>query len=331
MHIVLCHHALIPPRKYGGTERVVYWLGKALVSLGHKVTLIAREGSQIPGAAFIPFQEGKSWEELAPKDADILHLRATPSQVPRKPHVVTIDGNGQPGEKFLPNTLFLSRKHAENHGAKYFVYNGIDPDDYPCDETREESLVFLAKASWSVKNLQGAIQIARAAGMKLHVLGSRSWPLGLQHLSSFLGKVHYHGMVGDEQKKQVLRKARALLFPVRWHEPFGLAVTEALASGCAVFGTPYGSLPEIVTPEVGFLSSEASQIVAKLTGGKSYSPAKCRQRVYEGFTHLDMANGYLKFYRSVLETGRLGEGVLEDIPRTAPTFRAKELLSWQNS
>jgi glycosyltransferase involved in cell wall biosynthesis len=135
-------------------------------------------------------------------------------------------------------------------------------------------------------------------------------------------------MVGDPEKKEILRKSRALLFPVRWHEPFGIAITEALASGCAVFGTPYGSLPEIINSEVGFLSAREDEIVQALRS-KSFTPAACRARVSQGFTHLDMAKSYLEHYQSVSSTGFLkGQSAATPAPKTKAGFVANDLLPW---
>ena len=330
MHIALCHNALIPPPKYGGTERIIAWLARALNKLGHQTTLVARAGSHIPGTRFIACREGIDWESLVPDDVDVLHLWATPQQAPKRAFVVTIEGNGQAGERFHANTLFISRKHAANHGATQFVFNGIDPEDYTCATKREDYVVFLAKAAWKVKNLAGAIAVARGAGLRLEVLGSRDWPLNLQRRLPVLRGVHYRGMVGDAEKREVLSRARALIFPVRWHEPFGIAVTEALASGCAVLGTPYGSLPEIVTPEVGMLSANGRDLVNALKDAGRFSPERCRQRVYEGFTDLQMARAYLPFYESVLKSGRIVDKAVDN-PRTldgCAGLSAKSLLPW---
>jgi glycosyltransferase involved in cell wall biosynthesis len=326
MHVALIHDAVIPPLKYGGTERIVAWLARALNRLGHRTTLIARPGSAVEGSRFIPIQP--DWESVVPSDVDLLHLWGTPGLPPKKAYVVTIQGNGRPGETFHRNTIFISRRHAENHGSTHFVHNGIDPDDYACDEKREDYAVFLAKASWSVKNLSGAIDVARRAGMRLEVLGSRDWPLGLQRLLPPIGGVRYHGMADDPCKREILRRARALLFPVRWHEPFGIAITEALASGCAVVGTPYGSLPEIVTPEVGTLSASASEL-AKALSVPRFSPKRCRERVSQGFTHLDMARSYVRYYEHVLAKGTIAADAPE-APRTRDGFVSQELLPWND-
>jgi glycosyltransferase involved in cell wall biosynthesis len=328
MHIVLYHDALIPPPKYGGTERIIYWLAKALVSLGHRVTLIARPGSLIPDVQLIPYESATSphWEKLIPSDADFLHLWATPQQAPRQPFLVTIEGNGQPNERFHPNTVFVSKKHAELHGSKNYVYNGIDPSEYACDEIREPYLVFLAKASWKVKNLAGAIEVARLADMPLKVMGNRNWPLHLHRFKSLpWSRVQYLGMLGDIDKRKILRKAKALLFPVRWHEPFGIAITEALASGCPVYGTPYGSLPEILPSTVGALSNQARELAQAILSQK-ISPQTCRERVHEGFTHIQMAQTYLQYYSQILKSGKLN--LFSEDLQWRPEQPAQSLLAW---
>jgi glycosyltransferase involved in cell wall biosynthesis len=326
MHIALYHEAVIPPKKYGGTERIVYWLGKALLELGHKVTLLSHAGSELQGANLISTQPGTSWESQLPSDVDLVHLWGTPSKEPAKRFLVTIQGNGKPGEVFNPNTIFISKKHAQNHGSEHFVYNGIDVSEYPCDPQRKEHLVFLAKASWKVKNLVGAIEIARAANLPIEILGSREYPLRLQRYLPRWGGVKYHGMVDDIEKRAVLRNAKALLFPVRWPEPFGIAITEAMASGCAVFGSPYGSLPEIIDSNSGVCSNDASVLVQAIKEFK-YNPEKCRARVYQGFSHLDMAKSYLSHYARVLEKGSIH-------PKTQPPkaqFKesVENLLDWK--
>jgi glycosyltransferase involved in cell wall biosynthesis len=334
MHIALCHDSLIPPRKYGGTERVIAWLAGSLNRLGHRTTIVAAPGSHIAGSRMIECSPGADYESLVPADVDILHYWSTPHVVPRRPFLVTIEGNGKPGEGFLANTVFISRKHAENHGAEYFIYNGIDMDAYPCAEKREDYAVFLAKASWKVKNLEGAIAVARKAGLRLEVCGSREWIWGLQRWLPPIRGVRYRGMVDDHEKRDVLSRARALIFPVRWHEPFGIAITEALASGCFVLGTPYGSLPEIVSPDVGVLSDNADVLARALESPERFSPERCRKRVEQGFRDSDMARSYLEAYKSVLEAGRLpgSEGTSDArTPRVAASasgLSAASLLPW---
>jgi glycosyltransferase involved in cell wall biosynthesis len=336
MHVTLYKlgKIAIPPKLYGGTERIIYWLGNALVELGHQVTLIANVQSGIPGAELrvISADENnpRAWLKLVPASTDIVHLWDTSQPISEKPFVVTVEGNGQPGQTFHANTIFVSQKHAANHGSRNFVHNGLDPDEYAFSETREDYAIFLAKARWPVKNLPGAIDVARRAGIELRVLGSRNWPLNLQKLFPPIRGVRYLGMVGGKEKYDLLAHARCLIFPVRWHEPFGIANIEALASGAFVLGTPYGSLPEIITPQVGVLSAKADELADAAKSPKQLNPQKCREHILKnGFTNLDMARKYLKFYEQVLACGSL-IGKNETAPVTQPGFVAKRLLPWEN-
>ncbi len=334
MHITLYKpgRIAIPPLLYGGTERVIYWLGKALVELGHTVTLIANKDSHIPGAELRPISPNESdplaWQRLVPATTDIVHLCDTAQPESPKPFLVTVNGNAAPNVTFHPNSVFVSRKHAANYGSQHFVHNGIDPAEYGFSETREDYAVFLAKARWNVKNLRGAITVARRAGVELRVLGSRNWPLNLHRWLPAIRGVRYCGMIGGDAKRDLLARARCLIFPVRWEEPFGLALTESLVSGCFVVGTPHGSLPEIVTPEVGVLSTNATELADVVRNPQRFQPAVCRDYVLRGgFTHLDMARKYLGYYEAVLTNGRLGNAA-EPAVRSRPGFIAKELLPW---
>lgn len=329
MHVVLHHVRVVPPEHYGGTERVMYWLGKGLVELGHEVTLIAPEGSGIPGARFVPLAPDKPINAQVPPDADVVHLRNTPAEKIEKPYVVSIDGNGTPGSVFDANTLFVSRRHAQVHGSTQFVHNGIDVNEYACEDEREDYAVFLAQAAWSVKNVRGAIQVARAAGMRLHVLGEASRRQRIERFLPTMRHVTWHGAVTETEKRRILSRSRALIFPVRWEEPFGIAITEALASGCAVFGTPYGALPEIVTPEVGTLSANGADLAAALRDARDrFDPKACRARVAQGgFTGIDMARAFVRHYQSVVATGRVADADLQP-PRTPADFEYWRLLPW---
>ncbi len=338
MHVTLYKPGTIPipPQLYGGTERVIHWLGRALLALGHRVTLIANAQSHIPGAELRPIAGGekdpRAWLRLVPDSTDIVHLWDTPKPNANKPFLVTVEGNGRPGQRFHPNTVFVSQKHAANHGSRHFVHNGLDPGEYAFSEKREAYAVFLAKARWKVKNFPGAVAVARRAGVELRVLGSRNWPFNLQRWlpRPFSRGVRYYGMTGGAEKRDLLARARCLIFPVRWEEPFGISLTEALVSGAYVAGTPYGSQPEIITPETGVLSTRADELVATVKNPQRFSPAACRDRVFRGgFTHLDMARKYLKCYEQVLTRGSLGEAK-EPPPATRPGFVAKQLLPWED-
>jgi hypothetical protein len=336
MHVTLYKPGTIsiPPKLYGGTERIIYWLGKALVELGHQVTLIANAQSEIPGVELRAITSDEknpgAWTKLIPDSTDIVQLFNESAPAVNKPFLVRVGGNGKPGERFHPNTVFISQRHAALHGSRHFVHNGLDPGDYSFSEKREDCAVFLAKARWPVKNFPGAVKIARRAGIQLCVLGSRNWLLNLQRLLPPIHGVRYYGMIGGAEKRELLARTRCLIFPVRWHEPFGIAIIEALVSGAYVVATPYGSLPEIVTPDAGVLSARADELVEAVKNPQRFSPAACRERVLRGrFTHLDMARKYLGCYERILSRGLLGEAN-EPAPATQPGFVAKQLLPWED-
>jgi glycosyltransferase involved in cell wall biosynthesis len=333
MHVTLYKRGKIPipPNLYGGAERFVYWLGKTLVQLGHQVTLIANAHSHIPGAELRALAAGeendpRACARLLPDSTDIVHL--WDGAPVNKPSMLSIGGNGQPGELFPANTVFVSRRHAALHGSRHFVYSAVIPEDYSFSAKREDYAVFLAKARWKVKNLHGAVTVARRAGIELRVMGSRNWPLNLQKMLPAIRGVRYYGTVAEEEKRDLLSRARCLIFPVRWHEPFGLAITEALASGAYVVGTPYGALPEIITPEAGALSANADELAEAVKNPQRFSPHACRERVLRGrFTLLDATRKYVEYYERILSHGSLLEPG-ESAPATQPGFVAKQLLPW---
>lgn len=297
MRIALIHDAVFPVEKYGGTERVVWWLAKGLAEKGHHVSLVARPGSHFPYGDFIPHD----FRTSVTIDSDVLHCFATPPVVPDRPYIVTIGGNGRRGERFLRNTVFVSKNHAARHHAEAYVHNGVDPDEYEYSTSKGNSLLFLAKASWRTKNLRGAIRIARRARCPLNILGgSRSW------LPYWRG-VHYRGLLGGERKKSYLSSACGLLFPVIWNEPFGIAVIEALISGTPILASRRGSLPELVAPGVGFLCDTYDEFIRRVPELASVESSRCRDLAMSCFTYRHMASSYIEYYVRVANGECLNE------------------------
>lgn len=295
LHVCLVHDTRLPVFQYGGTERILGWLAKGLTLAGNRVTLACQKGSQLAPFTFVGVDFSRPVLPQLPP-ADLYHFFASPKEPVSVPHVVTIHGNGQPGETFLPNTIFLSRNHAERHNATAFVYNGVDPGDSIYSEKKKGHLLFLAKASWRVKNVKGAIRIAKSAGLPLQILGGRHW-LSPWHR---LQRIHWRGMVGGTLKASLVADSIGLLFPVLWHEPFGVAVIEALVSGTPVLATPFGSLPELVPPQVGRLCRSEAEFSAAVEELPRFSPAACRDWALQNFDYRVMTKRYLEKYQQVL-------------------------------
>ncbi len=300
-----------PVEGYGGTERVCYWLAKAQAEMGHEVTVLCKEGSKLPFAKTVSVPDiFPDLDVYLPPGTEIVQLYQNMNFTTTHPVLLNIGGNGQAGEKFHPNTVFVSESHAKRHGWTEFVHNGIDVSEYPLKKEKQDYLLFMAKAKWRVKNLAGSIKIAKAAGMRLDVGGGRA---GCWHRN-----VYSHGEVGGARKLELLQNASALLFPVIWEEPFGLAVVEAMACGTPVVATPRGALPEIVTAESGVLADSFEGLVDGISRAKKLSPEACRARVESAFTHRKMAEKYLDYYRRVLRNGKLRDGFPSAPPDADP-------------
>lgn len=301
MKIVHVISAKLPVLGYGGTERIAYWLGKAQAEMGHEVTYLCDAGSKLSFARTYPLPKKiDDLDPFLPRGTDIVQFYSTSSTKLSVPSLTVIEGNGQPGEKYHPNTVFASENHAKRHGWTEFVHNGVDLSEYKLQTKKDSYALFLAKAKWKVKNLAGSIRIAKAAGLPLHVAGGRA---GFWHRG-----VASHGMIDGPKKMRLLQNARALLFPVIWEEPFGIAVIEALASGTPVVATPRGALPEIIDETCGVLGNSFEELVEGLQKAVYLHPEACRARVENKFTHHKMAEKYLQYYGKILSNGKLRDG-----------------------
>ena len=199
----------------------------------------------------MPIDTSQPWEKQIPADIDITHFQFNPQTLPETPYLVTEHGNARKAKRWPLNTVFVSKNHASRYGSDQYVLNGLDWDNYGAvdlDNTRTR-FHFLGKAEWSVKNVSGAIRVAKKAGVELDVLGGNRINFRRGFRWTLSRSIHFHGMVGGSEKTGLLNASRGMIFPVRWHEPFGLAVIESLYFGCPVFATPYGALPELVPAE----------------------------------------------------------------------------------
>ena len=162
MNITIVLGDKIPSIKYGGTQRVMWYLGKELNKRGHKVTFIAGKGSSCPFAKVIELDPSVNLNTQIPTDADIVHFNIPVPEGITKPHLLTIHGNGIPANADR-NIVFVSRNHAQRLGSESFVYNGLDWDDYgPANLTlSRKNYHFLGKAAWKVKNIKGAIAVVQ--------------------------------------------------------------------------------------------------------------------------------------------------------------------------
>lgn len=301
MKIALVHNSLLPVSAYGGIERVVISLAMHYRALGHEVLLCCAPGSRLDDFEVLPLPsdyQKRPAKEWLPAGVAFVHFHEPfGANHPGLPYLLTVHGNGQPGERFPANTCFLSRSHAANHGSDVFVFNGIEPSAFPFVSKKEDYFVFLARARWRVKNLKSCIAMAESNGVRLHVIGGE----GRSNR-----RVRYHGLIGETQGKlDILSMARALLYPTNWSEPFGLAVIEALACGTPVIASVNGAMKEIITNETGVLCRTYEEFVAAPRELSRLSPEVCRRRVEETFSARAMAQAYLRLIERILNDGDL--------------------------
>lgn len=326
MHITIFYKGKIPTKYYGGTSRDIWYLGKELKKLGNKITYLVAKESFCPFADVIYIDENKNINEQIPIDTDIVNLHSEIDEELNKPFLLTVHGNTYNPNKIFPiNTNFVSQSHAKRYGAEAYVYNGMDWSDYPSVDFLQNryGYHFLGKAAWRVKNLKAAIKIAQNNKKTLEVMGGHRINLSMGFRITLNPHIHFHGMVDDSYKAIIMNKSEALLFPVLWHEPMGLAIIESLYFGCPVIGTPYGSLPEIVTNDFGFLSNRLPDLIYAAAHLDHFDRKQCHYYARDIFNSNQMAKKYLFYYQKILN----GENINTQKPRLA-TIDNKKFLDF---
>ncbi|HVH09075.1 MAG TPA: glycosyltransferase [Gemmatimonadales bacterium] len=292
-------------REYGGTERVVVALVRGLATLGHRVTLLAAPGTRVPEASVVEVEPARLIDArtdpaaLVPGGCDVLHAHFPLKRAPSVPFVETQHGNSLPGSGARPRMVFVSGDHARRFGSDVFVYNGLDPADFLFQTAKADYDLFLGRLH-RVKGYRWAVEAARRTGRRLLVAGG--WR------PSFRRNVRYLGKVGGRQKVELLAGARCLWAPALWDEPFGLTTIEALLSGTPVLGTRRGALPEVIRPQVGVLRDTLEELIAAVSTIHTRDPSACRAHAERHFSHVRMAEEYVRMYRAALDGGPLPPG-----------------------
>ncbi|MEV0270026.1 glycosyltransferase family 4 protein [Hamadaea sp. NPDC050747] len=325
----------IPPSGYGGIEIVVADLTDALVARGHEVTLIGAGSDGTAGEFRRTFAEPQSDRlgEPMPEvmhaamaarllddlDVDIVHDHTLAGPLTaagrRVPTVATMHGplDGEPGEYYRQFGKDLSlvaisesqRSHAADLNWVATVYNGLQVADYPFRETKEDWVLFLGRFAED-KGADLAIKAAREAGRPLVLAGKMNEPAEEAYFDEvvrpLLGSgVTYVGEADAALKRELYAKASCLLFPIRWPEPFGMVMIEAMACGTPVVALAEGSVPEVVDHgRTGFVCAEPAELAAALDRLPELTARDCRVHVEQRFDVATMAAGYEEVYRSVL-------------------------------
>ena len=333
----------VPPARYGGTERVVSLLAEGLVEAGHDVTLYAAGDSTTSAvlrSTYAHSLPGRLGEEAASvrhaltcfRDAgkfDLIHDHTGPaalllSAVVDVPVVHTVHGSlaGDSGEIYrgiddlAPGAGLVSLTLAQRTPAPSLNWvgtcaNGIDPDVYPIkDENGGGYLVFLGRVG-PEKGCHHAIEVARMTGRRLLIAAkcneAEERRYFRRHVEPCLDdRVRYVGEVDHRAKLELLRGAEALVFPVEWEEPFGLAMIEAMACGTPVVATRRGSTPEVVIPGLNGALVDDWRDMPDALAHLDLDRFLIRRTVLDRYTAERMVARYLRVYRRELEGRLLG-------------------------
>ncbi|MDR7542892.1 MAG: glycosyltransferase family 4 protein [Armatimonadota bacterium] len=328
----------VPPRLYGGTERVVWSLTEALVRRGHDVTLFAsgdsatsarlvpcceqglRLAGQITDAhAFTTIQLGMVYSRA--DEFDIIHNHIDYASFPmarlvQTPTLTTLHGRlDLPAmrriSQFFRDLPLVSVSRAQRtplRTANWIatIYHGIPLEHYRLRPRPGQYLAFLGRIS-PEKRLDRAIEIARATDLPLKV-AAKIDPADQDYYRHAIKPlldhplVEYAGEIDEREKDRFLGEAYAYLFPIDWPEPFGLTMIEAMATGTPVIAMACGSVPEIVEPGLtGFVCRSLDEMIAAVRRVPEIDRRVCRRRVEERFGAERMAADYEAVYERLRE------------------------------
>ncbi len=329
----------VPPRGYGGIELMVAWLCDGLVERGHEVVLFASGGSATRAELVSPLNEapdpsilGDVWHDtfhalsaylaVVDGDFDVVHDHsgiigpAMAAIRPSGPPVVhTLHGPWtDPGRRFyglIDDRVHLvaisTTQQADNPDVRYaaMVYNGIDPSIYDFRTEKEDYLVYIGRSNPD-KGPAAAIEVSRRTGMPLKMIVKRNEPPERAYWDAAIvpilhDLVEVHEGVPHQVKVDMLSRARAMVFPIQWPEPFGLVMVEAMACGTPVIAGRWGAAKEVVSEgETGFLADGIDELVAAVGKADQIDPTACRARVEAKFSTATMVEGYENLFEKLI-------------------------------
>jgi glycosyltransferase involved in cell wall biosynthesis len=321
----------VPPKGYGGTELVIGELAKALAERGHQVVVYATGDSYLPGAEIRSYFPGAQWppdpdlervhatwslRDAArdPRGFDVVHVNspfaAEIARLVPYPVICTMHHHHVPGFSDIylrvpeVKLVAISRSQARNEIAPVaaVVHHGLDPARYQVMED-QGYLLFLGRYD-RVKGVTSAIEVAARAQLPLLMAGEphdrEYYEAEVRPLLRKNGVLEL-GPVGGSRKAALLARARALLFPIEWEEPFGLVTIEAMLSGVPVLGTARGAVPEILEDGItGVVCDDPTEMVsAARIADKLFDRIRIRMTAVERWSAARMAEQYLELYRRV--------------------------------
>jgi glycosyltransferase involved in cell wall biosynthesis len=326
----------VPPPAYGGTELVLDTLCRGLSAEGHDVLLVTTGDSQCPVERAWVYEESIGTEGASPAAeishalagyraiaswrADIVHDHTLVGPFLSRrfdglPVVTTNHGpfNGELHEIYrtlapVVPVIAISASQARlapDVAVAAVIHHGADLDQFEVGPGRGGYALFLGRMAPD-KGVDAAARIARVAGVPLRIAAKMREPAEVAHFEACVepllgGDIEFVGEVGMEDKQALLRDAMCLLNPIQWHEPFGMVMIEALATGTPVVTTPMGSACEIIDDGVtGFVHEDEVALAAAVVASVDLDRAACRAACEERFSLPRMARKHIELYCSVV-------------------------------
>jgi glycosyltransferase involved in cell wall biosynthesis len=328
----------VPPKKYGGTERVVSLLTEELVRRGHDVTLFAsgdsittaklesvyskslREAKIDEFQAFQLLNAGAAFERA--REFEVIHNHLDYYGLPfipisSTPTVSTLHGSFNLENRYIysaySNLNYVSISNAQRKPLPTLnyiktIYHGIDVITFPFSEEKDDYLLFVGRISRE-KGVHFAIDAARHLHKTL-IIAAKLDPYQKADLRYFEDviepelegeQIRWVGEVDAEERNRLMSRASCLLHPINWREPFGLVMVEAMACGTPVIAFNRGSVPEIlVNGKTGFIVEDLEEMVSVYENISKISPVACREHMEKNFSVVRMVDEYEKVYEKLI-------------------------------
>ncbi len=330
----------IPPKKYGGIERIVSYLTEELVRRGHDVTLFASGDSKTKAKLVAVAKKGLisqgipwsdyTWTGLNTSIAfemankfDIIHshwgfFAAFFQKLIKTPILYTFHNIPRFDDhrwKILDyykkdlNVVFISQSEKRNSPIEFkkswVVYNGIDISQFKFNPKPKNHFVWIGRLS-PEKGIENAIKVAEGTGINL-LLAGQIQDMRKDYFEKTIKphlskKIKYIGEIPTEKLSDFYGQAKACLYPIEWEEPFGLVMAESMACGTPVIVFNRGSAKEVVeNGKTGFVVENINEMVMTIEKTDKINRFACRQRVEKYFTYQRMVDNYEKIYYEILK------------------------------
>ncbi|MFZ5376829.1 MAG: glycosyltransferase family 4 protein [Patescibacteria group bacterium] len=335
----------VPPKKYGGTERVVSAITEELIKRGHQVTLFATAdsitsakliGTTKNGIRELGINDDYSRNGLVlshvgqaynrAKEFDIIHdhvgvLSLPTAHISPTPVVMTIHGSfGDHNKKTflsLDNPFFVTISDSQSRPVRALrhrttIYNGLEMSHYPFHSSAAQDFLLYVGRITPIKGTDIAVKVARLLNKPLIIaakLEEQNRAYFENEIKPYLSsQIRLIGEVDENQRNWLMSRAKCLLHPATWEEPFGLTLIEAMACGCPVVAFNKGSIPEIVlNKQTGFIVDDIPEMVKAISQIEKIDRRYCRLYSINSFSAARMVDSYEYLYELIVNQNNAQE------------------------